>query len=177
VQRYRLTPQTGGLVLGAWYRPGDWDDDGNLIATGRAAARALDPWANTRHKGVYTDPLTGKLKPVPPLRFEGVDYPDEEPASDTAIAPVVQPPAEPVVQHVEPVTAVVQQAPTEVVQQGTDGRAAYQQAYQRDRRAAEKAGLTVTQWRAQQAPPVALIPENATVREPALGVAGLREAA
>jgi hypothetical protein len=164
VRQYRANPAPWPQGPGAWYRSEDWDDDGNLLVTGRAAALALDPWANDRPKGFTTDPLTNTRKPIPALRFAGVDYPDELPA-DT----------DPVVQH--PATPVVQHPATPVVQHPTGSRAGYQRAYQGDRRSAEKAGLTVAQWRAQQAAPVALIPHGAIVRPPALGAPALQIAA
>ena len=53
------TPWPDGI--GAWYRPQDWDKEGNLIATGNDRARALDPWANDRAKGRPCPPIPGLI--------------------------------------------------------------------------------------------------------------------
>ena len=51
VARYR-----GGSMwpdgIGAWYRPEDWTDAGDLTATGEAWSAAMDPHANDRAKGL-----------------------------------------------------------------------------------------------------------------------------
>src|SRR5271154_3919201 len=60
VRQYRRDTRPWPDGPGAWYRHEDWADDGTLVATGEARARALDPWANVRAKGA----------PCPALRVE-----------------------------------------------------------------------------------------------------------
>jgi hypothetical protein len=52
VRQYRADPRSWPDGIGAWYRADDWLDDGTLVATGEARARAIDPWANDRAKGL-----------------------------------------------------------------------------------------------------------------------------
>jgi hypothetical protein len=50
VVQHRAGQWPGGNI-GAWYSPEDWTDTGELVATGEAMARAMDPWANDRASG------------------------------------------------------------------------------------------------------------------------------
>jgi hypothetical protein len=133
VKQYRAnsSPWPGGI--GAWHRPEDWDDEGNLLATGRAAAMALDPWANARREGFLVDNVTGQRKPVPPLRFEGIDPVD-------AVTPVTRKRA-----NVTPKNADVTPKPADVTRKRTAAER------QRDSRAAKKLGLSVAEYRAKLA--------------------------
>jgi hypothetical protein len=94
VRRYRANPSPWPDGPGIWYRAEDWADDGTLLATGRAAAMALDPWAADRADRIAgRPPVPTTMPPIQPLRYDGVDYPDVEP--------------EPVTPETKPVTASV----------------------------------------------------------------------
>jgi hypothetical protein len=66
VAAYRRSQAPWPDGLGAWYRAEDWADDGTLVAVGETRARALDPWANDRKKGLPCPPLprVNKLEAV-----------------------------------------------------------------------------------------------------------------
>jgi hypothetical protein len=89
VRLYRANPRPWPDGIGAWYRAEDWTDEGELIATGEARARALDWWANDRAKG----------RPCPPLALvpgasvntpAAINVPKLVPVN-TSEAPVVDP--------------------------------------------------------------------------------------
>jgi hypothetical protein len=65
VLQYRANPRAWPDGIGPCYRPDDCLDDGTLIATGEAKARALDPWADDRSKG----------RPCPETQFETGETP------------------------------------------------------------------------------------------------------
>lgn len=69
--------------LGAWHRAEDWTADGNLIATGEARLKAIDPWANDRAAG----------RPCPVLGSPGMphwsDYVDTKPVHAVDVDTVV----------------------------------------------------------------------------------------
>jgi hypothetical protein len=147
VRRHRGPGPHGG-VLGPWYRAEDWGDDGTLLATGRAAAMALDPFTTARLDGYLVDGATCQRMPVPPLRYEGVEYPDDEPLVEAAEAP-------------KPVTnAAVESAPivnniAPIINNSAvpDDDVNYARDYQRERREAAKLGITPAEWRAQKGLP------------------------
>lgn len=152
VRRHRAPGPHGG-VLGPWYRAQDWDDAGNLVATGRAAAMALDPWTMDRADRVAGRPAKPTtMPPIQPLRFEGVEYPDIEPVAnkqlqaDTGVADVA-------ISRTE--RPVLQLPAVESELQDDDARKAAQAVKMRQYRAAKEAGLSMAAWREQQGlPPV-----------------------
>jgi hypothetical protein len=135
VRRHRAQPQA--THLGPWYRSEDWADDGTLIATGRAAAMALDPWASARRDriaGKPWSPWPATVPPIQPLRFAGVEYPDVNEAPE-------------LVNNAPDNAPVVNNAAVE------DDDVNYARDYKRERRAAEKLGITAAEFRAQQGLP------------------------
>jgi hypothetical protein len=48
---------------------------------------ALDPWSIDRPSGFTTDTITWGRMPVPPLRYQGVEYPDVETPVEAVEAP------------------------------------------------------------------------------------------
>jgi hypothetical protein len=152
VARHRAPGPHGG-VLGAWYRPQDWDDAGNLVATGWAGAKACDPWANTRAEGFYTEGVTGRRLRVPPLRFEGVEYPDIDPASHAVSNKPVEQSNRPAADEV--VLDKAEAALDTALDKAAFDKKAYQRALMRARRATKRV--------------VPLQPYGASTTAPALG--------
>jgi hypothetical protein len=150
VRQYRADPRPWPDGPGAWYRAQDWGDHG-LIATGRAAAMALDPWASDRLRGYVTDPVTAERLPVPPLCFEGIEYPDvePEPVSNALDCETENPPLldTPETENPAPQSNALDNA---TKASGFDKKA-YQRDLMRERRAALKAGLSLEAYRARQA--------------------------
>jgi hypothetical protein len=132
VKQYRANPSPWPDGPGAWYHPEDWDDEGNLLATGREAAMALDPWANARREGFLVDNVTGQRKAVPPLRFDA--------ESAEVVTPVTRKRA-----NVTLKGGDVTRKQADVTRKRTAAER------QRDSRAAKKLGLSVAEYRARLA--------------------------
>lgn len=93
----RESREKTGVYLGTWYRPEDWNENGDLIATGIARLKVLDPWANDRAAG----------RPCPPLGSERMplwtDYIGETSFDEEVVS---SPEAQTVTKIIQPVTKI-----------------------------------------------------------------------